>query len=97
MRRHGKVDDNQSQLVAAARKLGCLVHSTAAIGAGFPDLLIALPSRLGRRLVLCEVKDGAKSPSAQALTPEQVKFHAQWPVTVIRSVDDLLKLLHRTK
>ena len=97
MRRASRTDRNHSQVVGALRALGCLVHSTAAVGGGFPDLIIALPNRLGRRLVLCEIKNGALAASAQALTLEQVKFHALWPVTIIRSVDDLLKLLHRTK
>ena len=97
MRRASRTDSNHWAIVKAARKLGCLVHSTAAVGDGFPDIVICLPNRLGRRVVLCEIKNGALAASAQALTLEQVKFHALWPVTIIRSVDDLLKLLHRTK
>lgn len=92
-RRASRVDRNHAEVVGAARKLGCKVHSLAAIGGGFPDLIICLPARLGRRLVLCEVKDGGKVPSARKLTPQQAIFHSEWPVTIIRSVDDLLKLL----
>lgn len=90
MRVRGKVDRNQSEVVKAARQLGCRVLSLAPLGKGAPDLLIA-----DRRNVLrlVEVKDGSKPPSARQLTPEQAVFHSQWPVTVVSSVDELLALL----
>lgn len=91
--RAARVDRNHGEIVKAARKLGCLVWSTAAVGKGFPDLVICLPKRLGRRVVLCEVKDGTKPPSARKLTPDEAVFASQWPVTLITCMDDLLKLL----
>ena len=89
MRRHGKVDKNQSQLVAAMRKMGWKVISLAPLGHGIPDLLAKPP---GRPLVLLEVKDPSQPLSKQKLTPEQAVFHSEWPVAVVRSIDDLLKL-----
>ncbi len=92
-RRAARVDRNHGEVVKAARRLGCLVWSTAPLGKGFPDLLIALPKRLGRRLVLCEVKDGTLPPSARKLTPDEAKFASEWPVTLIESLDDLEAML----
>ncbi len=93
MRYKPRTDRNQKELVKAARKLGCRVLSLAAVGSGCPDLLVKLPSG---SLVLWEVKDGAKSPSGRALTPLQRVFHADWPVTVIESLDDVIAALKRT-
>jgi hypothetical protein len=31
--------------------------------------------------------------SRQRLTPDEARFHALWPVTILRSVDDALRML----
>ena len=64
MRRAARTDQNHSQIVAALRALGWLVKSTAAVGDGFPDLVIAKQGRV----LLLEVKDGAKVASRRQLT-----------------------------
>jgi hypothetical protein len=43
MRLRAKVDANQKSIVAALRKVGCLVASLAQVGAGIPDLLVFIP------------------------------------------------------
>ena len=78
MKTAAKVDANQASVMASLRKAGCSVQSLAAIGKGCPDLLVAF----GGHNVLVEVKDGAKVPSAQKLTADQVKWHAKWPAKV---------------
>ena len=89
MRRAAKTDRNQPEIVEALRKVGALVHPMHAVGGGFPDLLVGF-----RGVVrLLEVKDGLAPPSQQALTPDQVKFHAVWPVAVVRSVDEALRAI----
>ena len=40
MRRAGKIDANQPEIVAALRDAGCSVLSLAQLGGGVPDLLI---------------------------------------------------------
>lgn len=91
MRLRAKVDDNQKEIVAAARKLGCSVAITSQLGKGFPDLVIGLNGVN----YLVEVKDSKKPPSARKLTDDEKKFKAAWygQYDVIESIDDLLLLL----
>lgn len=91
MRRAAKIDANQPAVVAALRKAGAKVQSLAAIGAGVPDLLVAFR----QQLYLLEVKDGAKIPSAQKLTEDQVSWHTAWgsPVHVVNSPDAALRAI----
>ena len=88
MRKRGKVDDNQNEIVQALRQTGgCQVLSLAALGAGVPDLLCYR----ALHLYLLEIKDGRKPLSRQKLTPDQINFHRLWPVHVVTSVDEALK------
>ena len=89
MKKYGRTDENQKRIVRVLRKAGCRVCSTAAIGNGFPDLLVYRPA-IGQ-LFLFEVKDGDKAPSRRKLTPHQVIFHEEWPVHVVESEDEALK------
>ena len=74
MRRYGRVDDNQKQIVHWLRQAGATVQSLATIGGGCPDLLVGFRDRN----YLFEIKDGSKSPSARQLTPDETKWHAEW-------------------
>jgi Holliday junction resolvase len=83
------VDANQAQIVAELRSVGARVYVSSSFGQGFPDLVCLYRGAI----TLLEVKDGSKPRSAQKLTPEQVKFHAEWtggPVYVVRTVSDAL-------
>lgn len=86
MRRAAKVDANHAVIVGGLRACGAKVLSLAAVGKGCPDLLVLHRGQLR----LLEVKDGRKPPSARALTPDQVAFHAEWPVTVVKSVEEAI-------
>lgn len=83
MRRRSKVDANQAAIVSALRKAGALVQLLHRVGEGCPDLLVCITGNL----FLVEVKDGSKPPSARALTPPQVEFHARWPVHVLMDAE----------
>lgn len=85
MRRAARVDSNHAAVVGALRACGCEVESLAALGGGVADLLVW--HRSTRRLILIEVKDGARSPSKRRLTVDQVRWHDRWPVTVIESAE----------
>ena len=73
--RAAKIDANQNEIVNALRKAGCSVQILSSVGKGCPDILVASPSGF---LVLMEIKDGNKPPSARKLTPDQVEFHREW-------------------
>lgn len=85
MKYTAKADANQPEIVKALRKAGASVQHLHSVGAGCPDLLCAIDGRV----FLIEVKDGAKIPSKQLLTPAQVEWHAGWKSTVhiVNSVD----------
>lgn len=92
MVRFGRVDANQKTIVAWLREIpGVSVHILSDAGDGFPDLVI------GYRGVnyLVELKDGAKSKSAQKLTPDQVEWHLVWngQKAVCNCLGDILELL----
>lgn len=91
MRRAAKIDDNQPDIVKALRKAGCSVCLLHAVGSGCPDLLVG---RAGINYLI-EIKDGAKPPSGQKLTPPQEIFHAEWrgQVSVANSIEQAFKIV----
>jgi len=100
MRHAARIDNNQHDIVAALRAVGCSVQSLAAVGQGVPDLLVFAPRRgLLGSLVLIEVKDGAKPPSARRRTDAQLIWHADWkgPVYLVNSVDEALAIVDAIK
>ena len=88
-----KVDANQPQIVEEFRKRGCQVFHTHQIGKGFPDIAV----KCGDRLVLVEIKDGAKPPSARKLTPAEKVFHDAWAgvVEIVETLDDVASLVSK--
>lgn len=85
-----RTDANQAPIVDALRKAGRPVRVMSGVGHGFPDLLTR---HVAGYLVLLEVKDGKKPPSARGLTPDEAKFASDWPgaVFTVLSVDDALR------
>jgi len=89
MRKYGRTDANQAEIVKALRKAGASVVSLAACGSGIPDLLVGFR----QKTYLLECKDGKQPPSARELTEDQRVFHAGWyggPLIVVNSVDEAL-------
>jgi Holliday junction resolvase len=85
VRRAPRVDRNHKAIVEALREEGCSIHSLAGVANGCPDLLCGV----NQRTFLLELKDGEKPPSAQSLTPDQVRFINQWkgfPIVILRDV-----------
>jgi hypothetical protein len=92
-RRARRVDANQPAIVEALRSVGWHVEVTSHAGEGFPDLTAAK----GGRVVLIEVKDGRKPPSARKLTDDERKVHAAFKakgvdVAVVESIEDAVRL-----
>lgn len=74
MKKYGKTDANQGEVISALRAIGCTVQDLSPMGGGCPDLLVGI---FGRNLLI-EVKDGSKPPSARDLTPQQSIWHNEW-------------------
>lgn len=91
--RAAKVDSNQSAIVSVLRAMGCSVQPLHTVGGGVPDLLCALLETN----FLVEVKDGAKPPSAQKLTPDQIEWHKSWkaPVYIVNSTETAIDLVQK--
>jgi hypothetical protein len=93
MRRAAKIDGTQTAIVDALRAAGCKVLSLAAVHNGCPDLLVYFSATYSGEFfdgfTLLEVKNPAGR--GVGLTPDQVKFHAEWPVTVVTSPEEALR------
>ncbi len=93
MRTRGRVDASHGPLRDFFRAHGVRFLDLAAIGHGCPDALVGF----GERLALVEIKDGAKSPSRRVLTTDQIMFHQQWPVRVVKDEIDALAVIRELK
>jgi hypothetical protein len=89
--RAARVDNNQTGIVAALKKIGASVQLLHTVGGGCPDLLVGFRGRN----TLLEIKDGEKTPSAQKLTAAQVVFARSWQgqVAVVTSIDDAIAVV----
>lgn len=88
-RRACRVDGPHTEIRRGLEALGCAVADTSSMGEGYPDLTVGKRGRV----VLLEVKDSSKPPSARRLTPAQEKFHARWrlegvPLFVVHDLDE---------
>jgi len=64
------------------------------VGRGFSDLVVK--TRAGT-VLLVEVKDGKKPPSARALTPDEAAFANRWQASyvIVSSVDEAIAVSRR--
>ena len=74
-----RTDSNLKAVVAAYRKLGCVVDVTNARW----DLTV----QFGGVTDCVEVKDPLKPPSARKLTPAQVKLHDKMMIRLVLGLD----------
>lgn len=89
MRRNGKRDVNENDIVVELRLAGHLVQPLMQ-GSGVPDLLVC--TKTIKRLLVIEVKRDDKAE----LTPDQTAWHAQWagaPVFIVTSAEQALALV----
>lgn len=91
MHKYGRIDENQPEIVAALRKIGCSVEILSSVGGGCPDLLVGLDYKN----YLMEVKPGFKPPSERRLTAEEKKFHGTWrgQVNVVNNIHEAFKVI----
>ena len=85
-----KVDANQNEIVRALRGAGCGVVDLSGVAGGVSDLLVCEPT-WPFDMHLIEVKN--TKGRGNKLTPEQVKFHAEWKgkLHVVTTVDEALR------
>ncbi len=70
-----RTDGNHTAVMDALRVAAMKPVSTAALGKGFPDIVVGFR---GLNVAL-EVKDGDKPPSARALSADEREWHDTWP------------------
>lgn len=80
-----KTDANHSEIRQAMRNAGAEVFDLSGAGGGVTDTIVFHES-CGLRLVEIKVKKGK-------LTPAQEKFHARFPVAIVRSAEEAVALL----
>lgn len=83
MRRDARVDGNHRDLLDLARALGGVVVDCRSVGQGCPDAYVFI--RTHWRAI--EIKNGAQA----SLTPAQEALHAQAPITIWRTREDVLQ------
>jgi Holliday junction resolvase len=92
MRKAGRTDANQQQIVATLRALGASVAITSGAGNGLPDLLVGWRGET----YMLEVKDGNKPPSKKRLTAAEQHFVTHWqgrPVAIVETGADALRAI----
>lgn len=89
MRKRGRIDANQSEIVDDLRAIGATVQILSGMGHGCPDLLVGFQGRN----ILLEIKDGKRIPSERKLTPDEKDWHAAWrgQVAVVESREQALQ------
>ena len=91
-RRAARVDNNQTEIVEALRRMGATVQDLSPVGKGCPDILVGFQGRN----VLMEIKrpDGPKGGRAgRHLTTDQKLWHLRWrgQVCIVRTVDEAIQ------
>jgi hypothetical protein len=88
-----KIDANQPEIVKAFRQLGCKVLHLHTVGNGCADLLVGRPKL--QKMLLVEIKDGSKPPSARKLTKDEQEFRNAWAGSymVVEGIPDVVKVV----
>lgn len=83
-----RVDANQREIVNALRDQGLSVLVMSTLGKGAPDIAVGFKGKT----YFFEIKDGAKPPSKQRLTPHEEIFFREWKghIGILRSLNDAL-------
>ena len=80
-----RTDGNHADIRQAMRDAGCKVYDASGAGRGFPDTVVSTPDG---RVLLVEIK----MPNGK-LTKAQVDFHRDFPVEIVRTVQQAVELV----
>lgn len=83
-----RTDANHSEIRDVMREAGAQVFDLSGAGGGVTDTIV-FHKNCGLRLVEIKVRKGK-------LTPAQEKFHARFPVEIVRTKTEALALLNPT-
>jgi hypothetical protein len=90
----GNRDANHADVTRWYSELYCTVQDTHAVGGGFPDIVVKIPTKRGPQVALVEVKttDGT-------LRASQICFIAEWGscVTVVQTRADVFDHVERVR
>ena len=92
MRRAGRIDENQGEIVRALRAVGASVAITSGAGDGLPDLLVGWQGETH----MLEVKNPDVPRRDKQLTAAERYFVEHWrgrPVVVVESGADALRAI----
>ena len=91
MRRAARVDSNQTEVVAALRKIGASVTPIHTVGNGCPDLAVGFRGRT----VLFEVKDPKQPPNKRRLTDDEAIWFGNWKgeAYVVETIEQAIAIL----
>jgi hypothetical protein len=79
-----KADSNQKAIVDALLAAGARIFDLSGVGGGCPDIAVLKPNK--RDVVLMEIKT-----EKGALKKTQEQTHQDWPIVIVRSVEDALE------
>ncbi len=94
MRKYGKIDNNQTEIVNGLRKLGFSVESTASIGGGFPDIVVGYQGK--NYLFEVKQKRSITNENPKPLTEHEKQFYESWrgQYAVVTCVEDVLSVVN---
>ncbi len=91
MKKYGRVDANQRNIVNGLRNIGATVHVTSSLGNGFVDIVVGYRGFN----FLFEIKDKEKPLSKKRLTENEKRFFETWrgQCNKIESVEDAILIM----
>jgi hypothetical protein len=81
-----KADQNQKAITDALKAVGARIFDMSGCGYGAPDICVLKPNK--RDVVLIEIKT-----EKGALKKSQVDAHQEWPVKVVRTIQEALEAI----
>jgi AmiR/NasT family two-component response regulator len=81
-----KRDANHKTVCEALEAAGARIFDLSGVGQGCPDVCVLKPNK--RDVVLMEIKT-----EKGALKKSQEQTHSEWPIVVVRNVDEALQAI----